>query len=134
MLNQWQGLGRLTRDPELRQTMSGVPMASFSLAIDRDYKDQSGEKKTDFVPVIAWRGKADFAGRYLRKGRLVCVTGRLEQQTWMDQNGNNRTSWQVVAENIYFAESKRQDGGESPPPEPPPQFTELDDDGEVLPF
>lgn len=131
MLNQWQGMGRLTRDPELRSTASGIAVASFSLAIDRDYKTQDGEKKTDFVPVIAWRAKADFARKYLKKGRLVCVTGRLEQQDWTDQNGNKRTSWQVNAENFYFADSRKSDEPASPAE---PQFSELDDDGEKLPF
>lgn len=131
MLNQWQGMGRLTRDPELRSTASGIAVASFSLAIDRDYKTQDGEKKTDFVPVIAWRAKADFARKYLKKVRLVCVTGRLEQQDWTDQNGNKRTSWQVNAENFYFAGSRKSD---EPAPPAEPQFSELDDDGEELPF
>lgn len=131
MLNQWQGMGRLTRDPELRITASGIAVASFSLAIDRDYKTQDGEKKTDFIPVIAWRAKADFARKYLKKGRLVCVTGRLEQQNWMDNDGNKRTSWQVVAENFYFAGSRKSD---EPDPPAEPQFSELDDNGEALPF
>lgn len=131
MLNQWQGMGRLTRDPELRSTASGIAVASFSLAIDRDYKTQDGEKKTDFVPVIAWRAKADFARKYLKKGRLVCVTGRWEQQDWTDQNGNKRTSWQVNAENFYFADSRKSD---EPTPLAEPQFSELDDDGGELPF
>lgn len=134
MLNQWHGMGRLTSDPELRQTVSGVSVASFSLAIDRDYKDQSGDKKTDFVPIIAWRSKADFASRYLKKGRLVCVTGRWEQQRWVDQDGHNRTSWQVTAENFYFADSKRPDATPSGGVQADlPQFTEIDDD-EELPF
>ena len=131
MLNQWQGMGRLTRDPELRSTASGIAVASFSLAIDRDYKDKNGEKQTDFVPVVAWRAKADFARKYLKKGRLVCVTGRLEQQNWMDNDGNKRTSWQVVAENFYFADSRKSD---EPAPPVEPQFSDLDDDGEALPF
>lgn len=131
MLNQWHGLGRLTSDPELKHTASGVSVASFSIAIDRDYKDQNGEKKTDFIPVIAWRAKADFASRFLRKGRLICVTGRWEQQRWMDQDGNNRTSWQVVAESIYFADGKRQDDlSNSSASQQTSQFTEIDDDEE----
>lgn len=131
MLNQWQGMGRLTRDPELRSTASGIAVASFSLAIDRDYKDQNGEKQTDFVPVVAWRAKADFARKYLKKGRLVCVTGRWEQKNWMDNDGNKRTSWQVVADNLYFAGSRKSD---EPAPSAEPQFSELDDNGEALPF
>ena len=131
MMNQWQGMGRLTRDPELRSTASGIAEASFSLAIDRDYKDQNGEKQTDFVPVVAWRAKAEFAQKYLKKGRLVCVTGRWEQQNWMDNDGNKRTSWQVVAENFYFADSRKSDEPAYPTE---PQFSELDDNGEALPF
>lgn len=131
MLNQWQGMGRLTRDPELRSTVSGIAVASFSLAIDRDYKDKNGEKQTDFVPVVAWQAKADFARKYLKKGQLVIVTGRLTQNNWMDNNGNKRTSWQVVADNLYFAGSRKTDDS-APPAEP--KFSELDDDGEKLPF
>ncbi len=134
MLNSWQGMGRLTRDPELRTTGSGIAVASFSLAIDRDYKDDGGERPTDFVPITAWRSLASFAQKYLKKGRMVCVIGRLQQQNWTDSNGNNRVSWSILAEHIYFADNKKSDSGD--PPLEEPQFTDLTsdpDDGE-LPF
>lgn len=110
MLNHITLMGRLTRPPELRQTTSGVPVASFSLACDRDYKDKAtGERATDFIDCVAWRGTAEFASKYLDKGRLVAVSGRLETQDWTDKEGNKRRSIKVRAENIYFADSKRSD-------------------------
>lgn len=132
MLNHWTGLGRLTRDPELRTTGSGVAAASFALAIDRDYKSQDGERPTDFLEIVCWRQRADFAMRYLKKGRLVCVSGRLEQQRWVDDSGNNRSTLRINAEDIYFADSRRDDGADAAPPKQQ-EFRELED-GEDLPF
>ena len=134
MLNSWHGMGRLTRDPELRTTGSGIAVASFTLAIDRDYKDGGGERPTDFVPITCWRSLASFAQKYLKKGRMVCVTGRLQQQNWTDSNGNNRVSWSILAEHVYFADSQKAQPTDSQAPAEP-QFTDLSDgdDGE-LPF
>lgn len=134
MLNLWQGMGRLTRDPELRTTGSGIAVASFALAIDRDYKDEGGERPTDFVNITCWRSLASFAQKYLRKGRMVCVTGRLQQQNWQDSNGNNRVSWSILAEHIYFADSQKTQSADTQAPAEA-EFTELgdEDDGE-LPF
>ena len=107
MLNKIFIMGRLTRDPELRRTQSGTPVTSFSLAVDRDYKTQSGEKETDFIDVVAWRSTAEFVAKYFTKGRMAIVEGRLQIRPWTDKDGNNRRSAEVVADNIYFGDSKR---------------------------
>ena len=109
MLNNVNIMGRLTRAPELRQTQSGTSVASFSLAVERDLKNQDGQKETDFFDVVAWRQTADFVSRYFQKGQLVAVNGRLQTRTWQDNNGNNRKTVEIVAERAYFAESKRDD-------------------------
>ena len=107
MLNKIFIMGRLTRDPELRRTQSGTPVTSFSLAVDRDYKTQSGEKETDFIDVVAWRATAEFVAKYFTKGRMAVVEGRLQIRAWQDKEGNNRRSAEVVADNVYFGDSKR---------------------------
>lgn len=108
MLNHIVLMGRLTRDPELRRTGSGLAVASFSLAVDRDFGNrESGEKETDFIDIVAWRNTAEFVSKYFAKGRLVVVSGRLQIRNWTDKEGNKRRSAEVVAENVYFAESKR---------------------------
>ena len=99
MLNKIFIMGRLTRDPELRRTQSGTPVTSFSLAVDRDYKTQSGEKETDFIDVVAWRATAEFVAKYFTKGRMAVVEGRLQIRAWQDKEGNNRRSAEVVADN-----------------------------------
>ena len=113
MLNKVFIMGRLARDPELRRTQSGVPVASFRLAVDRDYKDKTtGEKATDWIDVVAWRQTAEFVSRYFTKGRMAVVEGRLQIRDWTDKDGNKRTAAEVVADNIYFGDSKRDgDGG-----------------------
>ena len=112
MLNHIVLMGRLTRDPELRHTGSGVPVAGFSLAVDRDFTDkQSGEKETDFIDVVAWRNTAEFVSKYLAKGRMVVVSGRLQIRNWVDKEGNKRRTAEVVAENVYFADSKKENSG-----------------------
>ena len=113
MLNQIVLMGRLTRDPELRRTGSGVAVASFTLAVDRDYAAQGAEKETDFVDIVAWRGTAEFVSKYFTKGRMAVVTGRLQIRNWQDKEGNKRRSAEVVADNVYFGDSKRDgaDGG-----------------------
>ncbi|WP_297871210.1 single-stranded DNA-binding protein [uncultured Oscillibacter sp.] len=118
MLNKIFIMGRLTRDPELRRTQNGTAVTSFSLAVDRDYKSQSGEKETDFIDVVAWRGTAEFVSKYFTKGRMAVVEGRLQIRDWTDREGGKRRSAEVVADNIYFGDSKRDSGGDygSPPP------------------
>lgn len=111
MLNKVFVMGRLTRDPELRRTQSGTAVASFSLAVDRDYKSQSGEKETDFFDVVAWRTTGEFVAKYLTKGRMAVVEGRLQVRQWQDKDGNNRRSTEIIAENIYFGDSKKDGSG-----------------------
>ena len=115
MLNHITIMGRLTRDPELRHTQSGVPVASFSIACDRDFKDKStGERATDFIDVVAWRATGEFASKYLTKGRMAVVSGRLQMRDWTDKEGNKRRSAEIVAENIYFGDSKTKEEQEPP--------------------
>lgn len=111
MLNKIMIMGRLTRDPELRRTQSGTAVTSFSLAVDRDFKNQNGEKETDFIDVVAWRNTAEFVSKYFTKGRMAVVEGRLQLRDWTDKNGGKRRSAEVVAENVYFGDSKRDNGG-----------------------
>lgn len=136
MLNKIVIMGRLTRDPELRHTQSGTAVASFTLAVDRDFKSHQGEKATDFIDVVAWRNTGEFAAKYLSKGRMAVVEGRLQLRDWTDRDGNKRRTAEVVAENIYFADSKRESDSREPAPVdcpiPDDQFAELaDDDGEL---
>ena len=113
MLNRIILMGRLTRDPELRHTQTGTAVASFSLAVDRDFKDkQTGERSTDFIDVVAWRQTGEFVSRYFTKGRMAVVEGRLQSRKYTDRDGNSRTAFEVVADNVYFGDSKRDgDGG-----------------------
>ena len=164
MLNKIFIMGRLTRDPELRHTQTGTAVASFSLAVDRDFKDKStGERGTDFINVVAWRQTGEFVSRYFTKGRMAVVEGRLQMRDWTDKDGNKRTTAEVVADNVYFGDSKRDGesggtyssgytGGYNPAPmggnsgysAPAPsgygtpsgvnQFAELSDDDGELPF
>ena len=113
MLNHIVLMGRLTRDPELRRTGSGVAVASFSLAVDRDYAAQGTERETDFVDIVAWRNTAEFVSKYFTKGRMAVVSGRLQIRNWQDKDGNKRRSAEVVADNVYFGDSKR-DGAAAP--------------------
>ena len=108
MLNRIILMGRLTRDPELRHTQTGTPVASFSLAVDRDFKDKTtGEKSTDFIDIVAWRQTAEFVSRFFTKGRMAVVEGRLQIRDWTDKDGGKRRSAEVVADNVYFGDSKR---------------------------
>lgn len=106
MLNRITIMGRLVRDPELRKTASDVSVVTFTVAVDRDYK-QGDEKVADFVDVTAWRGQADFIAKSFTKGRMICVDGSLQSNKWQDKEGNNRISWFVQAQNVYFADSKK---------------------------
>ena len=111
MLNHITIMGRLGRDPELRHTQSGTPVASFSLAVDRDFKDKNtGERATDWIDVVAWRSTGEFASKYLSKGRMAVVEGRLQIREWTDKEGNKRRTAEVVANNVYFADSNPNDG------------------------
>lgn len=112
MLNRIFIMGRLTRDPELRHTQSGTPVASFTLAVDRDFKSKdSDEKETDFIDVVAWRTTAEFVSRYFNKGRMAVVEGRLQIRAWTDKDGNKRRSAEVVAASVYFGDSKKSENG-----------------------
>lgn len=132
MLNRIIVMGRMTRDPELRRTNSGTAVASFTVAVDRDFKSQSGEKETDFIDVVAWRNTAEFASKYFSKGRMAVVEGRLQIRDWTDKDGNKRRSAEIVADSVYFGDSKR-DGGDTVQSEPQSGFSEVEDDGD-LPF
>ena len=153
MLNRIILMGRLTRDPELRHTQTGTPVASFTLAVDRDFKNkQTGERETDFINVVAWRQTAEFVSRYFTKGRMAVAEGRLQIRPYTDRDGNKRTAAEVVADNIYFGDSRRDgEGGgyggqpySAPMPSQPSggyaaptgddQFTELVGDEDNLPF
>ena len=111
MLNKIVIMGRLTRDPELSRTQRGTAVTSFTLAVDRDFKGQDGQKETDFVDVVSWRSTAEFVSKYFSKGRMAVVEGRLQIRDWTDKEGNKRRSAQIVSDNIYFGDSKR-DGGD----------------------
>ena len=116
MLNRIIIMGRLARDPELRRTQTGTPVASFRLAVDRDFKDKStGERSTDWIDVVAWRATAEFVSRYFTKGRMAVVEGRLQMRDWTDKDGNKRTSAEINVANAYFGDSKR-DGDSSGAP------------------
>lgn len=110
MLNHIVLMGRLTKDPELRRTGSGIAVTSFTLAVDRDFKSQDGQKHTDFIDVTCWRNTAEFAAKYFAKGRMAAVSGSLQIRKWQDKDGNHRYSAEVVADNVYFADSKREGG------------------------
>ena len=112
MLNKIFLMGRLTRDPELRRTASGTAVTSFSLAVDRDFKSQNGEKETDFIDVVAWRSTAEFVSKYFTKGRMAVVEGRLQIRDWTDRDGGKRRSAEVIADNVYFGDSRRDGAGD----------------------
>lgn len=111
MLNQINLMGRLTAEPDYKQTQGGVEYARFSLAVERDYS-KDGNRETDFLDVLAWRGTATFVSKYFHKGQLVAVQGRIQTGSYTDKDGNKRKSWDVVADKVYFAESKRDGGGQ----------------------
>lgn len=106
MLNKIVLMGRLTRDPELRRTNAGVAVTSFTIACDRDFKGQNGEKETDFVDVVVWRNTAEFVSKYFTKGRVAVVEGRLQIRDWQDKDGSKRRNAEVIADNVYFGDSK----------------------------
>ena len=123
MLNHIVLMGRLTRDPELRYTGSNVPVASFSIAVDRDFgRGENGEKQTDFINVSAWRQTGEFVSKYFTKGSMIVVSGRLQIRDYTDRDGNRRTAAEVVADNVYFGESKRRVDGAPRPEYAPRQY------------
>jgi len=128
MLNRVVLIGRLVADPELRYTPSGLPVASLRIAVDRP-KGQSGEKQTDFINLIAWRQQAEFAANYLNKGRLVAVEGRLQIRQWTTQEGQRRTTAEVVCDRVQALERRREEGGPAPETELPAEFSELGGEG-----
>ena len=152
MLNHITIMGRLTRDPELRYTQSQTPVASFTLAVDRDFGNRDGgEKQTDFIDCVAWRSTAEFVNKYFQKGSMAVVSGRLQIRDWTDREGGKRRSAEVVVDNIYFGESRRRDSSEgssydsrssyssyeaprSASPAPSSPFSDLDDGDGELPF
>jgi len=149
MLNQIIVMGRLTRDPELRRTGSGIAVASFTLAVDRDFASKDGgERETDFIDCVAWRQTGEFVSKYFAKGRMAVVSGRLQIRSWTDKDGNKRRTAEVVADNVYFGDSKRDDQRSSvnnaPAPEygrytapaatPTSDYQILEDDDAQLPF
>ena len=154
MLNRITIMGRLTRDPELRRTGSGVAVASFTVAVDRDFSGKDGcEKETDFIDCVAWRQTGEFVSKYFTKGRMAVVSGRLQIRSWTDKDGNKRRTAEVVADNVYFGDSKREEssgnsysgsnysapasttyGGYSAPAAPASNFATLEDDDAQLPF
>ena len=148
MLNHITIMGRLTRDPELRRTGSGVAVANFTIAVDRDFSGKdSGEKETDFIDCVAWRQTGEFVSKYFTKGRMAVVSGRLQVRKWKNKEGENRYSTEVVADNVYFGDSKREEstgnsygqqnaGYNAPayPATPASDFEMLDDDDAQLPF
>lgn len=130
MLNHIVIMGRLGKDPELRRTQSGVAVATFNVAVDRDFKDKAtGQRATDWITCVAWRSTAEFVEKYFSKGSQVLVTGRLQMRDWTDKDGNKRISAEVQAENVYFAGAKTE-GGQRELPE----FEVMDDDDPDLPF
>ena len=148
MLNHIVIMGRLVRDPELRRTGSGIAVTSFTVAVDRDFgKNENGEKETDFIDCVAWRQTGEFVSKYFTKGRMAVVSGRLQIRSWKDKDGNNRRTAEIVADNVYFGDSKRDGdsgsaysapasfGGYSAPSQSSASdFAMLDDDDAQLPF
>jgi len=144
MLNRITIMGRLVKDPELRRTQSGTSVCSFTVAVDRDFQSKdNAERQTDFIDVVAWRQTAEFICKFFTKGRMIVVDGSLQSRKWQDKNGQNRTSWEVMANNVYFGDSKREGGGEFAPAFDSSAetytapaaggFAEIEEDGE-LPF
>lgn len=149
MLNKVVLMGRLTKDPELRRTQSGVAVTSFALAVDRDFASRGEERQTDFIDITCWRQTAEFTSKWFHKGQLVAIAGRLQQRKWQDKDGNNRISYEVVADEAHFAERRQDspspnetygvpprasDTAASPSLSAPSSFAELEDDDDDLPF
>ena len=139
MLNHITIMGRLTRDPELRRTNTGKAVAKFTLAVGRDYAEKGAERETDFIDCVAWRGTAEFVDKYFGRGQMAVVSGRLQIRDWEDKDGNKRRSAEIVADNVYFGEQKRDAGANGAPhsgvkPAPTSDFAVLEDEDSQLPF
>lgn len=134
-LNRIIIMGRMAKDPDLRYTQTGVAVASFTLAVDRDAKNkQTGERETDWIDVVAWRGTAEFAAKYFGKGRTAVVDGKLQIREWTDKDGNKRRNAEVHADNVYFGDSKSEGQNAPRTVEQKPQFEDIPDDDGELPF
>ena len=145
-LNHITIMGRLTRDPELRRTGQGTAVTSFTLAVDRDLPGKDGKRETDFIDCVAWRNTAEFVNSYFRTGRMAVVSGKLQIRTWKDKQNNTRKTAEVIADNVYFGDSKPEGsshggssyggygGGYSAPAAPASDFAMMDGDDEQLPF
>ncbi len=137
MLNHITIMGRMTRDPELRRTGSGVAVASFTLAVDRDFSGKDGgEKETDFIDCVAWRSTGEFVSKYFNKGSMAVVSGRLQIRSWTDKDGNKRRTAEVIADNVYFGDSKKSESntGGYATSAPAQDFATIDDEDAQLPF
>ena len=140
MLNHIDLMGRLTRDPELRYTQNQTHVASFTIAVDRDIAGQDGNRQTDFIDIVAWRGTADFVSKYFTKGSMAVVSGRLQMRDWTDKDGNKRRQAEVVADSVYFGESKKTADNSQPqtsysaPTYSNSSFSDLSDSDGELPF
>lgn len=145
MLNHITIMGRLTHDPEMRRTNSGIAVTSFIIACDRDFAGKDGgEKETDFIDIVAWRSTAEFVSKYFSKGRMAVISGRLQIRNWTDKDGNKRRTAEIVADNVYFGDSKRDDsssnsyvqqnGGYNATTQADSDFAMLNDDDAQLPF
>lgn len=134
-LNSVTLLGRLTKDPELRYTQSETPVTFFALAVDRGYQSGGSERKVDFVDCVAWRKTAEFVSKYFRKGQMMALHGSLQSRKWQDRDGNNRVSWEVVADSVYFGGDRKNEGTSYGGVNvSAPEFEELDDSSGELPF
>ena len=147
MLNHIVVMGRLTRDPELRRTASGIAVANFSVAVERDFPSQDGSRETDFIDCVAWKQTAEFLGKYFSKGKQIAVKGRLQIRSWTDKDGNKRRTAEIVADNVYFAGAKTESpagvqryetpvcyGAQAPVDPGPEDYAILTDDDPGLPF
>lgn len=139
MLNHITIMGRIAQDIELRRTNSGTAVANIAVAVERDFKNDAGEKETDFIEVVAWKGTAEFAHKHLGKGRMVVISGRLQIRKYIDKDGNKRSAAEVVAESLYFADSKKDAQNATNAPMAQPQMAPIiplgdDDDDDALPF
>ena len=143
MLNHITLMGRIVRDVELRSTQTGTSVASFTVAVDRDFGGREGEKQTDFIDCVAWKGTGEFVSKYFRKGSMIVVSGSLQSRKWQDKEGNNRVNWEVNAQSVYFGESRKDSPNAAQatyeqnygnPNVGAQEFVDLDDSDGQLPF
>lgn len=133
MLNSATIMGRLTKDPELRRTGSGIAVTSFTVAVDRDFTN-NGEKETDFIECVAWRGTGEFVARNFSKGKMIVVVGRLQVRSWTDKDGSKRRTTEIVADNVYFGDSKKDAPSGGVPANPGQDYERLEGEDAKLPF